>query len=210
MKRLSTAGLFSLLAASPAFAHHPLGGETPTTVMQGLLSGVGHPIVGLDHLAFVIAVGVAAAVAGSRFLLPLFFIVATIVGTLVHLASVNLPAVELVISVSVALVGLSLISSKTPPLAYLAVLFAVAGLFHGHAYGEAVFGAETTPVLAYLAGFGLTQYAIAVLFGTLVVSVLGKANELATNIPARVAGGMVAGAGFLLVGEKAIAGIFGA
>ena len=80
-------------------------------------------------------------------------------------------------------------------------MFAVAGLFHGFAYGEAVFGAETTPVLAYLAGFGLTQYAIAVLAGSLVV-------DSARAVPARIAGGMVAGAGLLIFGEKVIATAF--
>ena len=90
--------LGSALAAAPALAHHPMGGATPSTLAQGLLSGIGHPIVGLDHLAFVIAVGIAAALLGSRFLLPLAFIGATILGTLVHLAAVGLPAVEAVIA----------------------------------------------------------------------------------------------------------------
>jgi urease accessory protein len=85
----------------------------------------------------------------------------------------------------------------------------VAGLFHGHAYGEAIFGAEATPVVAYLAGFGLTQYGIAIVAGTAIVTVLGKANDLIANVPARIGGGMVAGAGLLLVGEKAINAAFG-
>ena len=54
LARLSLAFAFSL-AALPALAHHPMGGTTPTTFMQGLLSGIGHPILGLDHLAALIA-----------------------------------------------------------------------------------------------------------------------------------------------------------
>jgi urease accessory protein len=123
--------------------------------------------------------------------------------------AIDLPMVEFVVSLSVAAAGLMLISGKKIPFAAYAALFAVAGLFHGHAYGEAIFGAEATPVVAYLAGFGLTQYAIAIVAGTAIVTVLGKANDLIANVPARIGGGMVAGAGLLLVGEKAINAAFG-
>ena len=79
-----------------------------------------------------------------------------------------------------------------------------AGLFHGHAYGEAIFGAESTPLVAYLAGFGVTQYAIAIAAGYVVYDLIGKGRNAFENVPARVAGGMVAGAGALLVGEKTL------
>ena len=92
ISRISTASLTLALSALPAFAHHPMGGATPSTMSEGLLSGIGHPIIGLDHLAFVVAMGVAAFLIGSRFLLPLFFILATIVGTGLHLQAINLPA----------------------------------------------------------------------------------------------------------------------
>ena len=48
-----------VLTAVPASAHHIMGGEMPSTFGQGLLSGLGHPVIGPDHLAFLIAVGVA-------------------------------------------------------------------------------------------------------------------------------------------------------
>ena len=193
------------LSSVAAFAHHPMGGETPTTFLHGLLSGIGHPIIGLDHLAFVIAVGVAAFMIGSRFLLPLVFILATIAGTGVHLMAIDLPMVEFVISLSVAVAGAMILSGRAIPLAAYGVVFALAGLFHGHAYGEAVFGAETTPVVAYLIGFGVTQYLISILAGYLVTEVVGRGKQAFDNASARIAGGMVAGAGALLVGEKTLA-----
>ena len=208
MKKLSLAAAFALLSTS-AFAHHPMGGKTPSTMTEGLLSGIGHPVLGLDHLAFVVAVGIAAVALGSRFVLPLFFIAATLAGTGLHLMAINLPLVEFVIAASVAAAGLLIASGKKLPLAVFAALFAVAGLFHGHAYGEAIFGAETTPVVAYLAGFGVTQYAISVVAGTVVYDLIGKAQSFVSNVPARVAGGMVAGAGLMLVGEHAISAAFG-
>ena len=63
MKRFTkTIGLSlaTLLAATPALAHHPMGGEVPQTFWHGLLSGFGHPVIGIDHLAFVVAIGLAA------------------------------------------------------------------------------------------------------------------------------------------------------
>ena len=202
MKKLFAAVAATFAAvATPALAHHPMAGATPSTFAEGLLSGIGHPVLGLDHLAFVVAVGIAAVLAGRRFALPLAFVAATVAGTLVHLAAVTLPAPEWFIALSVAAAGLMIASGRRFAVAAYAALFALAGLFHGFAYGEAVFGAETTPVLAYLAGFGLTQYAIAVVAGT---AVAGAARA----VPARVAGGMVAGAGLLLFGEMVIEAAF--
>ena len=43
--------LLVLMVAVPAYAHHPMGGVTPSSFGEGLLSGIGHPIIGLDHLA---------------------------------------------------------------------------------------------------------------------------------------------------------------
>src|SRR5438552_1104114 len=40
-----------------AWAHHFMGGGPPETFAQGLLSGLGHPVIGLDHAAFILAAG---------------------------------------------------------------------------------------------------------------------------------------------------------
>ena len=39
-------------------------------------------------------------------------------------------------------------------------MFALSGIAHGYAYGEAIVGAEPTPLVAYLVGFTLVQLAI--------------------------------------------------
>ena len=207
MKKFTFAGIAALASTltTSALAHHPMGGATPATWSEGLLSGIGHPIIGVDHLAFVIAVGIAATLAGSRFLSPLAFVGATVVGTGLHLAAFNLPVVELMIALSLVVLGAVVFIGKKMPVAALAGIFAIAGLFHGFAYGEAIFGAEATPLVAYLAGFGLTQYAIAVGAGTAIAVMLGKAQDWVDNVPARIAGGIVAGAGALLVSEHALA-----
>ena len=42
-------------AGGPAFAHHAMDGQMPTSFAQGLLSGLAHPVIGPDHLAFIIS-----------------------------------------------------------------------------------------------------------------------------------------------------------
>lgn len=155
------AGLSLLLVGAPAFAHHPFGGSAPVNAFEGFLSGLGHPVIGADHLAFVIAAGLLAAVFNRGLLIPVAFVAASLLGTVVHLMSINLPAPEVIISTSVLLFGALLAMKKTLPAGVIAVLAAVAGLFHGYAYGEAVVGAEMTPLLAYLLGFATIQMGIA-------------------------------------------------
>ena len=122
MKKTLFAGVAALASsfAAVALARHPMAGKTPSTFAEGLLSGVGHPVLGLDHLAFVVGVGIAAVLIGARFTLPLFFIVATLAGTGIHLLAIDLPMVETMIALSVAAVGVLLITGKQAPIAVFA------------------------------------------------------------------------------------------
>ena len=150
-----------LLAASPALGHHPMGGEAPQTVFHGLISGLAHPVIGPDHLAFIVLTGLAAAFAGRSLAGPVVFVLATLAGTAVHLAGVTLPVAELVIMASVIVLGALLVMGRQVSGPVALAGFALAGIFHGWAYGEAVIGSTPMPILAYLVGFGVIQFAIA-------------------------------------------------
>ncbi len=153
--------ILTVLIPGAALAHHPMGGMTPTTLWQGFASGVGHPVIGFDHLAFLIGMAALALLTKAPRIMPLAFVAACVVGTLIHLQAVTLPAAEIVIAASVLLVGvLGLAGAALPVLAPVA-LFAGAGVFHGYAYGEAVVGAEASNIIAYLVGFAAIQCAIA-------------------------------------------------
>ncbi|TVQ21157.1 MAG: urease accessory protein UreJ [Leptolyngbya sp. DLM2.Bin15] len=149
------------LYAAPALAHHPLGGETPTTFIAGFLSGLGHPIIGLDHAAFVVASGLLATLWTAGLAIPLAFVLSSLLGTGVHLLGWDLPAAEIFISGSVVLFGVLLALRQQLPFIPVVSLGAIAGLFHGYAYGEAIIGAEMMPLVAYLLGFTVIQGAIA-------------------------------------------------
>src|SRR5215467_13933519 len=99
-----------LATAGTASAHHLMGGKTPSTFTEGILSGVGHPIIGPDHLAFLIALGIAVGVARLSFVNPFLFLVAMACGVAAHVAAVTVPAAELIVALSVLVAGLLLVT----------------------------------------------------------------------------------------------------
>lgn len=190
----------TVLAAGPASAHHAMGGELPAGFLQGFLSGLGHPVIGVDHLAFVVAVGVASAFLTARYTLPALFVAATVVGCLLRsVAGVQLPLIEVAVAGSLLVVGGLLMSGAAMQERAYGVLFAAAGLFHGAAYAMSIIGAEPTPLLAYLAGFSLMQYAIVISAIWLVRSVWQATSSRA--VEPRLAGALVAGIGAALTVE---------
>ena len=197
--RIVLAGLPFLLAAAPASAHHVMDGALPATFMQGLLSGIGHPVIGLDHFAFVVALGVAAAFMRTVWAPPLAAVAGMAAGCLLAVGSVTLPMVEPIVALSVLLLGGMVLFGRRLPASAGAALFAFAGLFHGAAYGAAVIGAETTSIAAYLIGFSAVQMAIALAAALLVRSVW-KAGSAAAVQP-RLAGAVCAGIGLVFTVE---------
>ncbi|MDJ0900736.1 MAG: HupE/UreJ family protein [Xenococcus sp. MO_188.B8] len=161
---ITTLGML-LLFATPALAHHPLGGKLPANCFEGMMSGFGHPIIGFDHLAFVIAISLLAAGIVRGIVIPIAFVIATGIGTGIHLQAIDLPIPEIIIAASVVLFGVLLVIRQNRKLALsytllISGLAALAGIFHGHAYGEGIFGAKPTPLVAYLIGFTVIQLAI--------------------------------------------------
>jgi urease accessory protein len=203
---IASGGIFSVLLAinffantSPALAHHPMGGKLPSTFIEGFLSGLGHPVIGIEHLAFVIAIGLLAALS-SRFglVIPLAFIFTTAVGTLIHLQSINLPVVELVVSASVLSMGIFLAQTNKTNLTLLTVIGAIAGIFHGYAYGESIVGAETLAIEAYLLGFCLIQLAISAIAFYVGKTIL-KNPTLAAHFSLHFIGLIISGIGFVFI-----------
>lgn len=153
--------LLLLLMAQPATAHHAFGGETPENFFQGFLSGLAHPIIGIDHFAFILSIGLIAASLVSGIWIIISFLLAAMLGTGIHLISLNLPIAEVAIALSVITIGILLVLKKQLPLTVLIGLASIAGLFHGYAYGESIIGAKMMPLISYLAGFTVIQFVIA-------------------------------------------------
>jgi urease accessory protein len=193
--------VMTMAAQAPAWAHHVMGGELPRTFLQGLLSGFGHPVIGVDHLAAIVGVGILAALAGRSATVVLAFSIAVIAGVGLHLTEVNLPASELFVGLTTLLIGALVILRQSMSAGRAALLFAVAGLVHGYALGESIVGAEASPLVAYLLGLLITQTAIGVV-------VYAAVHSLA-RWPARTTGLTVAGVLVALAGGIAAAAAAG-
>jgi urease accessory protein len=188
-------------AVQPAWAHHVMDGNLPQTFLQGLLSGFGHPVIGIDHFAAIVGVGILAALAGRSAAVVLAFSVAVIAGVGLHLGGMDLPATELLVGLTTLLLGALVIVRQSMGAGLAALLFAVAGLVHGYALGESIMGAEASPLVAYLLGLLVIQTAIA-------VAVYGVVLALA-RWPARTTGLTAVGAVVALVGGIAAASAAG-
>ena len=188
-------------AVSSAHAHHPMGGQTPETFMQGLLSGFGHPVIGIDHFAFLIVIALLSfTLAGrARLLVPIAFLGATVAGTLFHLGAADLPLTEAVIALSVLVGGVAVLVKGSTSALVLAALLGVAGVFHGYAYGEAIVGAETSPMLSYLIGFSMIQYAV-IVAGIKVMDLIAARSEKLHGLALRLGGISTAAVGAMFLG----------
>jgi urease accessory protein len=148
-------------ASSPAHAHHVMDYAMPATALEGLLSGLGHPVIGIDHLLFIAGASVLAARLKRGYLFPLVFVVASVAVSGMRYLGVDVGLDELWIAGSLVVLGAIMLAAREPAAGVVAGLFLVTGALHGYALAEAIVGAERTPLVAYLLGLALIQCAIA-------------------------------------------------
>jgi urease accessory protein len=191
--------------APAALAHHLMGGEVPRTVWQGLLSGLGHPIIGIDHFAFIVGVGCMSRMVGQVTVLPLLFIIGSVLGCSVHVLGYTIPWSELAIVLTLALAAAVVGMHTRAPIGALATAITLAGAVHGYAYGESIVGAERTPLVAYIVGFALIQYGIAV-GSCLVLGGLAGQARIGERVLMRAAGGSFALVACVSVANLILAG----
>ena len=144
------AGLLALtlaLAARAASAHEQVGAAA------GFVTGLGHPISGLDHVLAMIAVGLWGAQLGAPaiWLLPVTFPMVMACGGFLGLVGLPLPGVEVGIAVSALLLGAMVAGEARPPLPLAAALVALFAVFHGHAHGAELPAGQSG--LTYSIGF---------------------------------------------------------
>lgn len=103
----------------------------------GFLSGVRHPISGLDHVLAMIAVGLWGAQLGAPaiWLLPVAFPMVMAFGGLMGLMGIPLPGAEVGIAASAILLGSAVLLESRPRLFIAASLVGFFAIFHGYAHG---------------------------------------------------------------------------
>lgn len=181
----------TLLAAGQAAAHTGVGATA------SLAAGLGHPLLGLDHLLAMIAVGVWAGVKGGRaiWLVPGAFLAGMVLGGAAAVVGVALPLVELGIVGSVILLGLAIALDLrlATPLAMAAV--ALFGTFHGHAHGSEM--PADGGGLLYAAGFMIATVGLHIV--GIAIGVI--ASRDVPPVLVRVGGAAVAALGVLLLAQ---------
>ena len=183
------AGL-SWLWTGPAAAH-TFGAEG-----AGLVEGLAHPFLGLDHLLAMVAVGFWATQLGGRalWLVPVAFVLMMAGGASLGHLNLGISHVELMIAGSVLALGLMIAASMRLSTAVSVLAVSVFALFHGYAHGQEM--PEAGAPLAYAAGFVLATVCL-----HLVGIGLGHALSRRPRF-VRLAGGLIATAGAcLLVGQ---------
>ncbi len=194
------------LGGSQALAHHPMGGVTPANFIHGLLSGIGHPLIGFDHLAAIVMAGCLAALVQRGAVVAVIYVLAMLLGAAVHVQAVGLPAGEFLVALSLIVLGAVVLLAR-PNFAVAAVLFGCAGVIHGHALGEAIVGAEATPLFAYFGGLALVHCTLIVGIVVLVRQLI--AQQLLEPEKVRIAGAVVIGIGLGAVVQQVVQ-LFGA
>ncbi len=143
---LTAACLLAAASPLPLFGHD--GGSA-----AGLLSGLYHPISGLDHVLAMVAVGIWGAQLGppALWVLPVTFPVVMAFGGMLGLLGLQLPGAELGIGLSALLLGVMVALEKRPDFRAAAALVAFFAIFHGYAHGVEL--PEGQNGLAYSIGF---------------------------------------------------------
>ena len=186
--RLVLAALLAVLAA-PAIAHVQSGQAA------GFVTGLLHPISGLDHVLAMVAVGLWGAQLGAPaiWLLPITFPIVMALGGFLSLLGVPLPGVEVGIAASAILLGAAVMTERRPPLYAAAALVGFVAIFHGHAHGTELPSGQSA--LLYSLGFVMATgclHAIGIAIGTIHRWPAGR-------IVLRIAGGVVGFAGLFFL-----------
>ena len=172
--------------AVPALAHEQQGQAA------GFVTGVLHPVSGLDHVLAMVAVGLWGAQLGAPaiWLLPVTFPLMMAFGGFLGLVGVPLPGVEIGIAASAILLGTMVALQARPPLALAALLVAFFAVFHGHAHGTELPAGQSG--LLYSVGFVVATgflHAIGISIGLIHRWVAGRVVLRGAGVVVLLAGG---------------------
>jgi urease accessory protein len=186
-----------IAGVSLAHAHHLMDYAMPVTALDGFLSGLGHPLIGVDHLLFIAGAGILAAPLRRGFLLPLVFVVASMVAAAARVSGVDWGMAESGIALSLIALGGLMLAARDPKRSWVAGLFLASGALHGYALAESIVGAERTPLLAYFAGLTVIQCAVALAAWAATAWLAAHRPQLPVQ---RLVGAAIGAAGLIFVG----------
>lgn len=136
----------------------------------GFLTGLLHPISGLDHVLAMIAVGLWGAQLGAPaiWVLPLAFPLVMAMGAMLGFLGMPLSGVEYGIAASAIVLGTAVALEIRPALVVAGLLVGLFAIFHGHAHGTDLPPGESA--LLYSMGFVMATgclHAVGIGIGTI-------------------------------------------
>jgi urease accessory protein len=143
-----------------AFAHHAMGGRTPATLLDGLFSGLAHPVIELPHLAAILVTGIVAARLGRPAWIALF-VAGSFIGTAARVLDFPLSPSEALVSSTPLLLAAFLLLRLPAPEPWGAIALLAVGVVHGVAFAESIVAAEPTPIVGYLVGLASAELGLA-------------------------------------------------
>ncbi|MEH2194842.1 MAG: HupE/UreJ family protein [Nostoc sp.] len=153
--------LLSSLSGTPA--NHAI-----TNPWEGFVWGLADPVIGLDCLVGIIAIGLLSSMFVRGVAIAGCFVLAAILGIVIHLFQLNLPGAEIAmpsagaaIAISTIVFGTMLIIPNQPSFVVLALMGISAGSFQGYTVAESIIDAGTIPLIAYIVGMSLTLFTVA-------------------------------------------------
>jgi urease accessory protein len=182
------------LALAPAAWSH----DGTTLPYGSFLSGLTHPVLGLDHLLAMVSVGILSAQIGGKAIwtVPATFVLIMAFGGFLGWVDIGLSAIEIGIAFSVLALGTAIAADRRVPLVAVMSAVGVFAIFHGYAHG-AEMPTVAQPV-TYALGF-MTGTAFLHIAGVIIGDI--SQHYAHGKILLRAAGVAIAGTGaFFIVG----------
>lgn len=134
----------------PMLAHH--GGDI--TTINGVWAGIAHPLMGLDHVTLIAAVGLLAARKNGCLIWA--FAASALMGLMLFLLGLQIPSAW-AIAIALLLVGALLTQAETVVTVLLVVGVAIAGFCHGYPHAALIKTVPSSTQVNFLLSFTLTQ-----------------------------------------------------
>lgn len=151
-------GILLIITMPIAMAHTDVA-----TLQGGFITGFMHPILGLDHVVAMVAVGLWGAFLGKTaiWILPIVFPLVMAFGGALGVAGVPIPYIETGIALSGLMLGFAVAFAIRPPIWIAAIIVGAFAIFHGHAHGTELPSAANPLIfsIGFVIGTGLLHLA---------------------------------------------------
>ncbi len=146
----------------PSFAHHPWESSfSNMNLFEGFLSGLAHPVFGLDHLVFLFSIGLIGLISSGMSIY--LFLGIGLLGSFISQVLPIFSGAEIIIALTVV-ISAFVAAGKLNKMIMLPFVFC-----HGYVLGNAIIGIESSPMIGYFLGL-LTIQSILIYIGSLCFS----------------------------------------